>query len=440
MKRFQLNKQYALIAFYVFSVIVASLFFALVVFRMGSIGELLKGAIRSVRAIPYGILLALILYPFLTVTTAAYSRVFEKKKQHPRLVSVLSMITVYFGMFLLIGILLLGIIPPMIETVGDLFGMLSDELARLEGVVNAFLADAPLLAGIAQHAGTVVNEFIANILGTDLAATATGLLTTLVGETFDILVGLIISIYLLSGRKMLSAIFGKLVAAILPSGGTHRFTMFVKRLYSNFTEFISARILSALFLGIAAYLLFWACGIPYYALLALIIVVCNLFPVFGTILSLLFCGLVILLTRRAYTLPVLGILIALEIIDNLLIEKRTIPHKDLRPNVGVTLVLMLCGYALLGIVGALLAIPVFATIHNALRAFTIHLLNKNKLPTTIDSYYDFNICDYMDTSAAADERDPITLTEEIVTTLGEATEEALSAAAEDDNGADGEDK
>ena len=440
MKKFQLNKQYALIAFYAFSVIVASLFFALVVFRIGSITELLKGALRSIRAIPYGILLALILYPFITVTTAAYSRLFEKKKPHPRLVSTLSMITVYFGMFLLIGILLLGIIPPMIDTVGDLFSMLNGELTRLEGVLNDFLADMPFLADIAHQAGNVFNEFVKNILGADLAATATSLLTALIGETFDILVGLVISIYLLAGRKMLSAVFGKLVAAILPSGGTHRFTMFVKRLYSNFTEFISARILSALFLGIAAYLLFWACGIPYYALLALIIVVCNLFPVFGTILSILFCGLVILVTRRAYTLPVLGILIALEIIDNLLIEKRTIPHKDLRPNVGVTLVLMLCGYALLGIIGALLAIPVFATIHNALRAFTIHLLNKKKLPTTINAYYDFNIRDYMDKSEAKAEHDPIALTEEIVTTLGEATEEALSAVAEDDNGADGEEK
>ena len=136
----------------------------------------------------------------------------------------------------------------------------------------------------------------------------------------------------------------------------------------------------------------------------------------------------------------LGILIALELIDNLLIEKRTIPHKDLRPNVGVTLLLMLCGYALLGIIGALLAIPVFATIHNALRAFTIHLLNKKKLPTTIDSYYDFNIRDYMDKSEEKTAQDPIALAEEIVTTVTEATEEALAAVADGESTADDEEK
>lgn len=434
MKRFQLNKQYALIAFYAFSVIVASLLFALVVFRIGDITSMLKGAVRAIKAIPYGILIALIVYPFLTVTAAIYSRLLEKKKPHPRLVSILSMITVYVGMFLLIGILLLGIIPPMIDTVGDLFTMLSGELTRLDAALYSFLADIPFLVDIAHQAGNVLNEFITSILGADLAATATGFLTSLVGEAFDILVGLIISIYLLSGRKMLSCIFGKLVAAILPNGGAHRFTMFVKRLYSNFTEFISARILSALFLGIAAYLLFWVCGIPYYALLALIIVVCNLFPVFGTILSLLFCGLVILITKRAYTLPVLGILIALEIVDNLLIEKRTIPHKALRPNVGVTLVLLLCGYALMGILGALLAIPVFATIQNALRAFSIHLLNRKKLPTTIDAYYDFDIRDYMSAEEESTDKDPIKTAEELATTVREATEEAMDAVADGGEG------
>ena len=434
MKPFRLNKHYALIAFYAFSVIVAALLFALVLFNLGDIGILLGDALRAIKAIPYGILIALILYPFLNVTSAAYSRLFEKKKPHPRLVSVLSMLTVYLGMLLLIGILLLGIVPPMIDTVIDLVTMLSTEIPQLEGVLNGILADTPFLADIAHQAGSIISAFIADILGTDLAATATGLLSSLIGETFNILVGLVISIYLLAGRKMLSSVFGKLVAATLPSGGAHRFTMFVKRLYSNFTEFISARILSALFLGIAAYLLFWACGIPYYALLALIIVICNLFPVFGTIFSLLFCGLVILITRSAYTLPVLGILIALEIIDNLLIEKHTMPHKSLRPSVGVTMILLLCGYALMGVLGALLAIPVFATIHNALRAFTIHLLNRKKLPTTLDAYYDFDIRDHM---AEGEDipNDPIEAAEAIITTVAEATEEAGAAI---EGGEDGE--
>ena len=84
------------------------------------------------------------------------------------------------------------------------------------------------------------------------------------------------------------------------------------------------------------------------------------------------------------------------------------PHKALRPNVGTTIVLMLIGYALLGLAGTLVAIPVFATIQNAVRAFTIHLLNRRHLPTDLEAYKGFNVSDYIkkDTGEATGEATP----------------------------------
>lgn len=395
MKRFTLNKHYALIAFYVFSVIVVSLVFALVVFRIGDILGYFRDSLASIKAIPYGIVFALVLYPFVNISGALYSAVLERKRPRPRLVSALSMLTTYIGMFFVFAILLLGIIPPMIGTVSDLYTTLSDALTRTIAFVKESASGTPFLAEMVDHTLLYLQGTFSGILGNDIPGLVTNILTGAIGEAFNILVGLVISIYLLSGRRLLSSIFGKLVTALLPGGGVKRVTMFIKRLYSNLTEFISARILSALFLGTAAYLLFWVAGIPYHALLALIIVVCNLFPVFGTIFSLIFCGIVILVTRSAYTLPMLSILIALELVDNLLIEPRTIHHKALRPNVGVTIVLLLCGYALFGIIGAMIAIPVFATIQNALRAFTVHLLNRRHLPTTREDYQSFNMRDHL---------------------------------------------
>ena len=131
--------------------------------------------------------------------------------------------------------------------------------------------------------------------------------------------------------------------------------------------------------------------------------VLNLFPVFGTIFSFLLCGMVLLITKPTYILPVTGILFALELIDNLLIEPRTLLRRQLRPNIGTTLVLLLVGYAALGVWGALLAIPVFATVHSSLRAFSIHLLNRRHLPTAPEDYRDFDIHKYLDPEEATEE-------------------------------------
>ncbi len=395
MKKFQLNKQYLTIGLYCLGVAVVSLLFGLIVFNLGGIFGFLGRAIGAIKALPYGILLALILYPFVILSTKMYSRLLEKRRPRPRLVSALSLVTVYLGMLLVLGILILGIVPPMIDTVSELIDQISSSYTVIEASLRELMAKSDLLASFADATIEFVRTTLSRLVSTDIASVATSLLAGFVGEAFDILVGLVISIYLLAGRHMMGCLAGKCVAAILPAGGSHRVTMFIKRLYANFTEFISARILSALFLGGGSYLFFRLLGIPYYPILTLVIMVLNFFPVFGTIFSFLVCGVVLLITKPFYTLPVLLILAALELIDNLLIEPHTLTHKVLRQNVGATIVLLLCGYALLGIFGALIAIPVYATIQNSLRAFSVHLLNRRGLPSAIEEYENFNIRLYM---------------------------------------------
>ena len=395
MKRFKINKEYLTISIYAVGVVLAAFLFGAIIFNTSEISAFLGRALDAIKALPYGILLALVLYPFINLSTQLYSKLLERKRPHPRLVATLSLVTVYLGFLLIIAIILLSIIPPMVDTVTELVTLLGEALASGEETLRELMAGSTFLAELADGVVEFIKTTFQKVISADITGLATSLLTGLVGETFNILVGVIISIYLLAGRRLVGAIAGKIVAAVLPAGGAHRTTMFIKRLYSNFTEFIAARILSALFLGTASYLLFWLIGVPFYPLLALVIAGLNLFPVFGTILSLLICGIVLLVTRPAYALPVIGVLIALELFDNFIIEPRTILHKPLRPNVGVALVLLLIGYALAGITGALMAIPVFATVQNALRSFSVHLLNRRNLPTRLEDFENFNVRDYL---------------------------------------------
>ena len=113
MKRLKLNKHYLTIGLYGFGVAVVSLLFGLIVFRLGDILGLVGNALSAIRAIPYGIFLSLVLYPFVNMATRVYSRLLERKKAHPRLVSALSLLSVYLGAFLVLGIILLGVIPPL---------------------------------------------------------------------------------------------------------------------------------------------------------------------------------------------------------------------------------------------------------------------------------------------------------------------------------------
>ena len=289
MKRFQLNKQYLLIALYALGVILAAGIFGLIVFRAGEIAAFLGGAVASIRAVPYGILFAIVLYPFIILATKGYSRLFERKRPRPRLVSTMAILSVYIGAFLVLGILLLIIIPPMIGTVTELAALLRSSLLSGEASIRAFLASFHIPTEVADTVVNFIKGKAMDLVSTDIAGTVTSLLSGIVGQAFDLVVGVIISIYLLAGRRLLSGVLGKFFTAVLPSGMTQRLIMFIKRLYANVTEFLSARLLSALFLGISSYLVFYLLNIPFYPLLTLVIMILNLFPVFGTIFSFLLC-------------------------------------------------------------------------------------------------------------------------------------------------------
>ena len=391
MKKPELNKTYLTVALYALFVVFASLLFGVAVFRISDIAAFLGRAIGAIKALPYGIVFALILYPFVTVASRLYSRLLERKRSRSRAVSILAMLTVYIGMLVVLAVLFIGIIPPMIDTVKELSALIGDSLAEGEAALRRLLVSFDIPPEFGDEIINYIRTATQNFVKADLTGIATSVLTGFVGETLDILVGLIISIYLLAGRRLIGIICGKIVTALLPSGGAQKVSLFIKRLYSNFTEFIASRILSALFLGVCSYLIFRIFNIPFFALLSLIIMVMNLFPVFGTIFSLLLCGLVLLITKPIYTLPVLAVLIGLEIVDNLLIEPHTMVHKTLRPNVGMTLVLLLLGYALFGFIGLLIAIPLFATLKSSFHAFIIHLLNRRGLPTALEEYHELDV-------------------------------------------------
>ena len=60
--------------------------------------------------------------------------------------------------------------------------------------------------------------------------------------------------------------------------------------------------------------------------------------------------------------------------------------KKLRLSYGLSAVLVLIGYAFFGFVGALLAVPIYATLNVEFRSFLAHRLAKKHMPIAVDTY------------------------------------------------------
>jgi predicted PurR-regulated permease PerM len=127
-------------------------------------------------------------------------------------------------------------------------------------------------------------------------------------------------------------------------------------------------------LGTFVWMLAW--GIPYPVLLGLLIAILDLIPVIGSTVG----GAIVSLVALTVSLPVavatLAFYIAYRLAEDYLIVPRIMGRTVEVPAV-VSLIAVLIGGVLLGVVGALIAIPAAAAIHVLLQEVTFRRLDQS---------------------------------------------------------------
>ena len=117
-------------------------------------------------------------------------------------------------------------------------------------------------------------------------------------------------------------------------------------------------------------------GIPFRGIIMLILLFAGLIPFVGPILGTLVCTLLVLLIAPSQSLFLFAFILLIHILQGHFLKKRLLRPK-LRPGAAVTSICVLIGYALLGFVGAILAVPVYAAVTLNLRDFQVrHLLHR----------------------------------------------------------------
>ena len=191
--------------------------------------------------------------------------------------------------------------------------------------------------------------------------------------------------YLLASRKHISGICGKIVVAVFPERLAVKLVVFFKRLYINFCEFSSARIVVSFLVSICVFVLSLLGGIPMYSVIVIILFIGQLVPTLGTLIAVLLSSAIVLILdpwRAIFFIPALIILeiVAAHVLMPLLLKKA------LRPSCGASAVIVLIGFALFGSIGAFLAVPVFAALNVGFRTLLTARLAKKSLPLSTESY------------------------------------------------------
>lgn len=126
--------------------------------------------------------------------------------------------------------------------------------------------------------------------------------------------------------------------------------------------FMLGNLLTSVVSAVGTYVWLVIFGVPYALLLALVVALFDLIPMVGSTIA----GIVVSLVALTKGLPVgiatAAFYIAYRFLEDYLLNPRVMKH-TVRISPGLTIIATLIGGSLLGIIGALIAIPIAATIH-----------------------------------------------------------------------------
>ena len=264
-------------------------------------------------------------------------------------------VTAVFGAVLLLFVLLGAIVvPPVAEEGALLAESAPDYLARL--LENQLVQDLDRSYQITQRLEEELRRraadgnFIGSVFGGVLGAGR-----AVISGVFSMLTVLILTLYFLAALPSVKAS----AYAIVPASRRPRVISLSEEIMRRVGSYAIGQVAVATTNAVCSYVMMTVVGIPYAAVLAVAVGFLGLIPMVGATLGAALVGTVALFDEPRKAVIAVVYYVVYQQIENYVIAPRIMQRTVSVPG-AVTVIAALAGAALLGVLGALLAIPVAA--------------------------------------------------------------------------------
>jgi predicted PurR-regulated permease PerM len=264
---------------------------------------------------------------------------------------------VVLALVALFVLLLWSIVPPVVDQSGRLFSDLPGYLRKVaeqSRQVREFTDRYQLTDRLTEVLGELPGR---------LAGGAVGFVQRFLGALASSVTILVLAIYFLVELPRLQ----RAVVELFPPGRRGRVAEIVEVVVDKVGGYMIGNIIVSLLAGLSAFVCLQLVGVPFALPLAVIVGIADLIPLIGAAIGAVACLAVSLLAVGVWpgSVVVLIFFIAYQQVENYLIVPRVMRNTVDMPAMAV-LVVALIGGTLLGLVGAVMAIPIAATVKVAL--------------------------------------------------------------------------
>jgi predicted PurR-regulated permease PerM len=281
----------------------------------------------------------------------------------PRWAAVSTVVLVTLGV--LAGFLAAAI-PPLVTQTSALFQHVPQYLHTLQDH-NSLLGQLNTRFHLQQR----VQNLVSGGQGSDVLNGVVGAGVAVLSTVGNVLVVAALTIYFVADLPRIRRGLYRLV----PHSRRPRVILIGDEIFAKVGAYVLGNVVISLVAGLFAYIWLLIFGVPYALLLALTVAVLDLVPIVGSTIAGILVSLVALTVSLPVAIATAGFFVVYQTAENYLLVPRIIGRAMKVPDL-VTVVAALLGGVLLGVVGALVAIPVAAAVLLILQEVTFPRLDR----------------------------------------------------------------
>ena len=378
--KFHPDKKYVHAGVTAFLTVVCCLLFYWIVTDWHMLFSGVQKVMETLNPLVYGLVFAFLLAPVCNFVETHWfmplcKRIFKKRPQNaPRVARGFSVaVSLIFGIAVVSAIVWL-IIPQTYDSIKTVIqempGYIEEAILKLEKWAKSDSSIEAQLQGVVDSIyNSALNWVETGLLPRmdDILVQVTTGIVSVVKVAFDVVVGLVITVYLLADKENFFAQCKKAVYCLFPQHTANEIVKTASFTFDMFGNFITARLIDGAIIGVINYILMLIFGMEEYAVLISVIVgVTNIIPFFGPFIGAIPSALLLLIVDPVQCLIFIIYTIVLQQVDGNIIGPALLGRTTGIGSFWV-IVALLVGGGLFGFVGMVCAVPLFAVVYALLK-------------------------------------------------------------------------
>ncbi len=381
------NNKYATIAIYAFLVICGSILLYLGISNMSLINASINDFIKTLQPFIIGGTLGYLLNFILRFyeDKILSHEFFKKLKKSGK--RGIGLLLTYITASIITYLFIQFVLPQLVESIVGLANNIPEYLNNITKITNNIFNDLNLepeyIDLITDKFGEVVTYTIT--IMSNLIPFIGEFVVGATSSILNIIIGIIVSIYILIDKEKFMALGKKIVYALCSEEKAKFILRLATQSNMTFSRFIGGKILDSFIIGVLTFFILTIFKMPYTLLISVIVGVTNIIPFFGPFIGGIPAAIIILFVSPMQALWFVVIIIVIQQIDG-----NIIGPKILGDSIGISafwiLFSLLVAAKFMGFVGMVIGVPLFAIVYSIIKEVVEEKLRKKGLPIETEKY------------------------------------------------------